>query len=66
MKRKRYTSYNNENVVVFYRPKVTNNDEERIYRIELRVSCDELLSEWNFSVPRTKKEVLQEIPFLEF
>ena len=66
MKIKRYTSYNNENVVVFYRPKVTNNEEERIYRIELRGSCDELLSEWNFSVPRTKKEVLQEIPFLEF
>jgi hypothetical protein len=66
MTRKRYSSYNNETVVVFYRPKVTNNDEERIYRIELRGSYDELLSEWNFLVPRTKKEMLQELPFLQF
>ncbi|MEG5067140.1 hypothetical protein QUB33_26410 [Microcoleus sp. B3-A4] len=57
---------NNTTIVVFYRPKVTNNEEERIYRIELRGSYDELLSEWSFSVPRTKKEVLQELFYLEF
>lgn len=66
MTRKRYFLDNDTTVVVFYRPKVTNNEEERIYRIELRGSYDEILSEWSFSVPRTKKEVLQELFFLEF
>jgi len=64
MTRKRYFLDNDTTAVVFFKPKVTNNEEKRIYRIELRGSYDENVGEWNFLVPRTKKEVLQELPFL--
>jgi hypothetical protein len=61
MTRKRYSLNDNTTVVAFFRPKVTNNEEERVYRIELRGPYDEILKEWNFLVACTKKEVLQEL-----